>query len=87
MKVGELITLLQTKKSNDDVVLADFDFNNIWKKLTEQDIFITEYNNILFLHSEDMNVGNKYENRKNKIDEEITDRENKLTKLKKHKLI
>ena len=84
MKVSKLITLLQTKTQNSDIVLADYDFNDIWKDLVKQDVFVTEYKNVVYLHSENMDIETKYEDRKLRIVEEITNREDKITKLKKN---
>lgn len=89
MLVSELITLLQTKTQTDEIVLADF--NDIYKD-NQDVILISEYENVVYLHNEVLDIEIRSEDKKLRISQVITQNEDlliqlddKLKKLKKLK--
>tara|TARA_R110000868_G_scaffold50863_5_gene161917 strand:+ start:704 stop:976 length:273 start_codon:yes stop_codon:yes gene_type:complete len=89
MLVSELITLLQTKTQTDEIVIADF--NNIYKD-NQDVVLISEYENVVYLHNEVLDIETRSEDKKLRISQVITQNEDlliqlddKITKLKKLK--
>ena len=89
MLVSELILLLQTKTQTDEIVIADF--NDIYKD-NQDVILISEYENVIYLHNEVLDIETRSEDKKLRISQVITQNEDlliqldeKLIKLKKIK--